>query len=320
VSTENILDAISVNVTVRTISVPPLTTTASGTVTQNFCRPGVPINSGKTIAAVDGQPLIALATPQPFWRDLSIGESGSDVSQLQTELRRLGYRVGVTGTFNWITLHAIQQLAEKNGDSSASIWTDFPLSQFVWIPSSSIVPLTCGLEVSATVAPGGTVATLPSAVASAELESVPSNAVPGDRVLLLGSTTLPVSSDGQIVGNANLAKLTHSAAYSDYVAGQAASAGTSSGGSSDSGSDSSVQGQDDGVPATYRLASSIRVTIVTPAALYDQNGKQACVQSLGAAIPVTVVGSQLGETYVTLPASRSIRRITLDPANDAPCR
>ena len=312
---EKVLDSISVNIDVTTTSVAPLTTAASGTVTENSCTPGGTLLSGTGIASIDGQPLIALATSQPFWRDLSVGESGSDVTGIQLALQNLGYKVPATGTFNRATLQAVVQLAKKLGDTAASSWTTFPMSQFVWTPASSVVTLTCGLQVGATVAPGGTVATLPPAIASAQLQTIPSAAVPGDRVVELGSLTLPVSASGQITGNENLTKLSQSDAYRTYLAGQSASQG-----SSGSNNGSNVQGGDSGLPATYQLASALSVTAVSPAALYDQSGEQACVQSGGAAIPVTVVGSELGESYVTLPAGKSIRRVSLDVTGGTPCR
>ena len=52
---------------------------------------GNSITDGKLLAEIDGQPLFALAGPVPAWRDLTPGESGPDVTELQKALARLGY-------------------------------------------------------------------------------------------------------------------------------------------------------------------------------------------------------------------------------------
>ena len=52
---------------------------------------GDTITDGRQLAEIDGQPLFALAGPVPAWRDLTPGESGPDVAELQQALASLGY-------------------------------------------------------------------------------------------------------------------------------------------------------------------------------------------------------------------------------------
>jgi peptidoglycan hydrolase-like protein with peptidoglycan-binding domain len=52
---------------------------------------GTTITSGRQLAEIDGQPLFALTGPVPAWRDLTPGESGPDVAELQRALAGLGY-------------------------------------------------------------------------------------------------------------------------------------------------------------------------------------------------------------------------------------
>ena len=42
--------------------------------------------NGEQLAELDGEPLFALAGPVPAWRDLTPGESGPDVTELQNAL------------------------------------------------------------------------------------------------------------------------------------------------------------------------------------------------------------------------------------------
>ncbi len=52
---------------------------------------GGTVRNGKQLAELDGQPLFALAGPVPAWRDLTPGETGPDVTELQQALASLGY-------------------------------------------------------------------------------------------------------------------------------------------------------------------------------------------------------------------------------------
>jgi uncharacterized membrane protein YgcG len=52
---------------------------------------GDTITNGKQLAEIDGQPLFALTGTVPAWRDLTPGETGPDVTELQQALALLGY-------------------------------------------------------------------------------------------------------------------------------------------------------------------------------------------------------------------------------------
>src|SRR5580658_4716051 len=49
------------------------------------------VRNGQQLAEIDGQPLFVLAGSVPAWRDLTPGETGPDVAELQTALAKLGY-------------------------------------------------------------------------------------------------------------------------------------------------------------------------------------------------------------------------------------
>jgi HlyD family secretion protein len=55
---------------------------------------GSAVSSGELLAEVSGQPLFALKGAVPAYRDLMPGDSGTDILQLQTALRSLGYSTG----------------------------------------------------------------------------------------------------------------------------------------------------------------------------------------------------------------------------------
>ena len=55
---------------------------------------GQRVSNGEKLAEIDGEPLFALAGHVPAWRDITPGESGPDVAELQKALASLGYYAG----------------------------------------------------------------------------------------------------------------------------------------------------------------------------------------------------------------------------------
>jgi hypothetical protein len=52
---------------------------------------GDAITNGEQLAEIDGEPLFVLTGSVPAWRELTPGESGPDVTELQKALAALGY-------------------------------------------------------------------------------------------------------------------------------------------------------------------------------------------------------------------------------------
>jgi hypothetical protein len=76
---------------------------------------GDQINAGTVIAEVNGQPVFAIPGAFPFYRDLSPGESGPDVRQLQEGLKSAGYRVTPDGSFGAATEAALRAMYKSTG-------------------------------------------------------------------------------------------------------------------------------------------------------------------------------------------------------------
>src|SRR6202167_5589898 len=75
---------------------------------------GATINNREQLAEIDGEPLFALTGPVPAWRDLTPGESGPDVTELQKALASLGYYDGgdTAGYFGSATEDAVSAYYE----------------------------------------------------------------------------------------------------------------------------------------------------------------------------------------------------------------
>ena len=97
---------------------------------------GDSVSSGELLAEIDGQPLFALAGRVPAWRDLTPGETGPDVTQLQQALARLGYYddADTPGYFGPATEYAVSLYYEHLG-YTPPVTGGVPLSDVIFLPS-----------------------------------------------------------------------------------------------------------------------------------------------------------------------------------------
>ena len=100
-----------------------------------------------------------------------------------------------------------------------------------------------------------------------------------DHVITLGGTDYPVPADGVITDPTLTATILSSREYTDFVRSAASS-------------DGPVQ-----LPVSWKLATPITVTVVPPSSVIGDT-TAACVFTSGTPIPVSIVSSQLGRTYV----------------------
>ena len=78
---------------------------------------GSTVRNGEQLAELDGQPLFALTGTVPAWRDLTPGETGPDVAELQQALASLGYYDDgdTAGYFGAATEYAVSLYYEHLG-------------------------------------------------------------------------------------------------------------------------------------------------------------------------------------------------------------
>lgn len=272
-----------------------LKTTASGVVTDSTCAAGARLASGTSPYAVDETPIVAMSSGIPMWRDLAVGDSGSDVASLQAELSRLGYPVRADGTLGTETLAAFGKLRRSLGSKGETTLTR---STVLWLPAETMIVKECDAHVGDTIAVGDTVVTLVGGARSGHINDIPRDMVVGARVLVLDDQRLPVASDGVIP---DIPPSTVRALPSAKPSGDA---GANSGESS----------------ATLELADAIEVVGLPPSSIYAVENSSGCVLSKSGPFQVEVVASQLGQTFVRFADSKIPDSVQLNRKDGPACR
>jgi len=97
---------------------------------------GKTITNGEQLAEIDGEPLFALDGKVPAWRDITPGESGPDVAELQKALASLGYyQSGDTpGFFGTATEEAVSVYYEHLGYTPPATG-GVPMADVIFLPS-----------------------------------------------------------------------------------------------------------------------------------------------------------------------------------------
>lgn len=244
----------------------------SGRVTALNCSAGATLGSGASPVSVDGDPKVALSTAVPLWRDLTAGDTGPDVVALQGELARLGHELAADGRFGSRTLAAFNALLASVGSAGVQ---SFETGKVLWIPAAEVVLSSCPVAVGASIQQGQAVATTGGGLGGVAAELSP-ELVPGARALTLSGVTVPLDDDGRVSDAAALQQL--------VAAGVRPT-------DADRPSETTT--------ATIALVTPIDILVVPPSSVVV-DGARTCVYSGTAPVGVLVVGSQLGQTYVTV--------------------
>lgn len=276
-------------------------TSRTGIVTSSSCATGGVVRSGTEIARVDDLPVIAFASGTPLFRDLDDDDRGEDVRGLQQELARLGSRITVDGIVGPGTLRAVRSFLLAHDVPRSALSDDtIERSAFAWIPAAEAAVRTCTAVVGAPVDADGTLVELPAELRGARVEQLPADVVAGPRAINVGQFRSAVDDHGVVTDPAALAQI---GALPEYAATVASADGVPT------------------LPATWALAEPLTVQVVPPTALWDLRDDHACVQPVtGDPVPVEVVGSELGQSFVRAGSGTTLDRIRATPEGGRPCR
>jgi hypothetical protein len=269
-----------------------------GQVTGFACTVGAEIASGQSVVSIDGRPVLSLATAMPLWRDLERDARGWDVAGLAQELKRLGDLAPESPeVVDDALLTAYGAAARRIGLPDADLGGGLIRArQVAWLPAPSLPAGSCDAMVGSRVAAGHALIGFAPQLVGAQVGSVASSLAPGDRTLLVGGEVFAVSPDQEIADPEMLARL------GALPATRAALSETGNG---------ILSGQ-------LALAEPINAGVVPPAAVVASGGT-ACVVGDGTPQPVTVIGSQLGQTFIVFDGQPP-EAVALHPPRDLTCQ
>lgn len=297
ISQRDFVDKWTVDVSLSLGADSKITSPTSGLVTSLSCQVGGSFASGQSSVSLDGAPLVNLATSIPLWRDLDWGATGADVQALQAELTRLGYDVAEDGDrAGNATFAAFSALVEKNG-GDANLHGTIQSMRVLWLPAVEATVKTCAAATGAPLAAGDEIAGLPGTLTRAQITKTPKDAVAGERVLMIDDQQVPVDEEGAVTDTELLAQVAASSAFAQAVQSKATT-----------------------LSAGWALKKPLKVFVVPPSALYALDGQTGCVLSGERPFQVDVVGSELGQSFVTFGKSTPPKTVTPQPENAPSCR
>jgi peptidoglycan hydrolase-like protein with peptidoglycan-binding domain len=277
---------------------------------------GDTIRNGEQLAELDGQPLFALAGTVPAWRDLTPGESGPDVTELQNALASLGYYDSgdTAGYFGPATEDAVAAYYEHLGyppPSSGGV----PAADVVFLPS---LPATvAGVNGAAGQQPGQPFLELAARGALALTGELPpayaGQVKPGLKVTVYDEVT-GIHAAGTVTGLGTATVTVPAGTVVDIGSGapSASSASSSSSGSAASSSSSSSSGSSGSGTTTF-IPMAVRPSGPLASALNGENVLVTVVtgQTEGPVLTVPVaaiVTSASGTSYVTVVGAHGIQK------------
>ncbi|RLP77316.1 hypothetical protein D9V32_02370 [Mycetocola tolaasinivorans] len=250
----------------------------SGRITALTCTPGTDVTRGSVPFAIDGVSAVALGGAQPPWRDLVQGDTGADVLALRAELRELGHSVSDRGGVDSALLSATGALLKKAGVTPADPAT-IAQANIAWLSPGPAGATGCPLGVGEQAEEGRTIIALPDTLAAVSLSALPENPVEGTRLVEVNGQRYPI--------DAATGAVTDPDALAAIIAGERIPADQSAG-----------AGSIRTVGARFVLADPVTAWVTAPSALYAVESSTACVSSEGELYRVSLLGSQLGQSFL----------------------
>lgn len=147
----------------------------SGTIQSTSVKSDGELDNGSSVVVVDGIRRISWHTPGAFYRPLSKGDSGSDVTWLKALLSARGALLEKNDYFDSRTLDAVRTLARDLKVPEASAVHGFDPTWVIFLPKRHIKVLSVTLVPGAPAPPGGTVIAVGASALSEATVVPPSN-------------------------------------------------------------------------------------------------------------------------------------------------
>lgn len=93
----------------------------AGVVTARPAADGDAIGAGDVVLEVNNEPVFAMPGAFPFFRDISDGDTGRDVEQLQAALQAAGFDISADGVYGPGTQRAVRAMYEQAGYAAPTL-------------------------------------------------------------------------------------------------------------------------------------------------------------------------------------------------------
>lgn len=275
VSTREFTDERSVQMLVTIQDSSPIPTPRPGRVTELFIQNGQELSSGVKVMSIDAQPIIAIHTSIPVFRDIADGVEGQDIHALQEELVRMGFSIAVDGKVGRDTRFALARLIGINTDSD-TVPDAIEHTHFLWIPASQVTVSELKVRLGDVVAEAAPLLSFGTSASTGRIE-VPQGNIAGARLAIFEHKEYPVPETG-VVDNQDLLQAVANSPIR------------------------SLQGEESSstiaVSLGWKLETPISVQVVPAQAVFDAFLDKGCVSSGGKTVPVRIIGSELGQTFI----------------------
>lgn len=293
---ESFVDAQSVKIRFDGAAAQSVTAPRTGLVTKSSCRVGKEFVAGAAPFAIDGSPVVLLATEFPLWRVISSGDRGEDVVALQKELTRLGYRVAADGRWGGESLRAWRTLLKRVG-ADPKVQSVDPAS-LAWMPEPEVVSTGCPVTMGSRVEAGAALAALPPAIAEVVIEGDTNFALTGARVLVIGTEQIDLDQDLKLPAAAK-AELARLPAVQKVLGA----------------TDPQIEKV---VAASMQLANPQQALLVPASAVLASPTSSCVFDASGAPVAVSVLASSVGRALLeTLPTP--VDSVLAEPPRNATC-
>jgi len=273
---------------------------------------GQTIRQGQQIYQVSGTPVVLLYGNVPAYRDLSEGMTGADVTELNTDLIKLGYAtaadLGPRSGWNYFSGETAYALGLLQTHLGLTVTGTLPLGQAVFLPGAiQVSGLGTGAVPGGAATPGATVLTGSSLtpVVTMDLDaSMQTQVAAGNKV----SITLP---DGSVTPGVISSIST-------------ASTSSSSSSSSSPSSSSSANGSGNSGPSAATITVVVSLTSAKAAGSLNQAPVQVTITTGAVSnvliVPVDALLAQTGGSYaveVTGPGGHHLVKVAPGLFDDA---
>ncbi len=264
---------------------------STGRVTATACSAGTEIDSGTSPLAVDGVPVLALATAEPMYRDLTLHDVGRDVALLQQELNRLGRSAPTDGTFDRRTQRAVKALQASVGITKPS--GALPAASVLWLPSPSVTLASCDVQAGDWVTSGDEFGKLAGGLKSLGLVNPPGRG----WLAHYGDRSATINDQGVVTDPAFLAAVEAGPELALFQSNP----------------------NNGGLQLQIALETPRRVLVVPPAAVIATGEGAGCIVADGTPVRIDIVASSLGQTLVATKDGSTPTEVTVRPEQGLTC-